>query len=219
MKHFSYIIIALSLLSNLCEAQGSKDEVQEYSYFTMYYVDNSDGAETNALNDEMVQDLKESLNNLTRRPDNYFFFYGSDGRENKTSSNLTSFLSTPTLKKYLGNPSDEADFSFDKISIRDYFTENPVMVKQNIEINIYLSAYAVKRMLKEMEDVPATVFLSNELPLYLGNSENKNVRIKIRYFLNQEAKTLFGEETIRNFITFCSQYLNHQKIISEINYL
>lgn len=209
----------LSFIFELSGAQGSKDEVQEYSYFTMYYIDNSDGSETNSLNDEMIQDLKESLNNLTRRPDNYFFFYGSDGQENKTSSNLTSFLTTPTLKKYLGNPSDEAAYSFDKIAIRDYFTENPVTVKQNIEINIYLSAYAVKRMLKEMEDVPASIFLSNELPMYLGVSENKNARIKIKYFLNKETKELFGEETIRSFITFCIPQLELQKITSEINYL
>ncbi|MBL0341154.1 MAG: hypothetical protein IPP71_09625 [Bacteroidetes bacterium] len=182
MKRFLNIILLLSFICELSVAQGSKDEGQEYSYFTMYYIDNSDGSETNSLNDEMVQDLKESLNNLTRRPDNFFFFYGSDGKENKTSTNLTSFLTTPTLKKYLGNPSDEADYSFDKIAIRDYFIENPVKAKQNIEINIYLSAYAVKRMLKEMEDVPATIFLSNELPMYLSTPGGNGARVKIRYF-------------------------------------
>lgn len=219
MKIFLSLFFIVTLGVELLFAQGSKNDTQEYSYVTIYFVDNSDGSETNSLNDEMAQDLKESLNNLTRRPDNFFFFYGSDGRENKTSSNLTSFLSTPTLKKYLGNPSDEADYSFDKIAIRDYFTENPVKAKQNIEINIYLSAYAVKRFLKEMEDIPTNIFLANELPLYLMDPENKNTRIKVRYFFNKEVKELFGEDKVRSFVTFCVQQLNLQRTSSEISFL
>jgi hypothetical protein len=200
-------------------AQKGEDNAKAYGYITVFYCDNSEGYDSEAMNDELTSHLRENLEKLTQRPDNYFFFYGSDGEDSRTSSNLTSFLSAPTLKKYLANPSRESDFNYDKIAIRDYFVESPVRVKQNLEINIYLSTHAVKRYLQESDDIPCTVFLSNELPMYVGAFERDGVRIRVKYYINSDAKEKFNEAEIARAFMFCTRQLNMESTITEIEYL
>ncbi len=212
------VLFSLYFSGNLFSQKGNED-IDSYTYLTMYYVDNSDGAETEALNEGVVTELKESLNNLTKRPDNYFFFYGCDGSESKTSNNLTSFINSPALKKYLANPSDEADYVYDKSVIRDYFTENPILVKQNVEINVYLSAYAAKRMMKSTDDIPPGVFLTNEIKTYVGQSDNKNLKVKMRYYINKEIVPALGEENIKIFLRFCNAELGIQNVTTDVEFL
>jgi hypothetical protein len=213
------LILTLSLsLSGTAWSQKGNEAEDSYTYLTMYYVDNSDGAETEALNEGVVSELKESLNNLTKRPDNYFFFYGCDGAESKTSNNLASFINSPALKKYLANPSDEADYVYDKSVLRDYFTENPLLVKQNVEINVFLSAYAVKRMMKSTDDIPPGIFLTNEVKMYVGAIDNKNLKVKMRYYINKEIAPVLGEENIRMFLRFCNTELGIQNVTTDVEF-
>ncbi len=195
------------------------DDARPFNYLTMYFVDNSDGSNANALNNEMVEQLKENLKKLSNRPDNYFYFYGCNGQEQLTSDNLSNFADAPKLKKYLKSPSKESEYSFDKKAIRDHFTEYPVKIKQNIEINIYLSAYAAKRITKEIETLPSPVFFPNELPIYLNISNLKEVNIKIFIFINQEVRDEIGEEKLNKYFNFCNGNLNLEKVQTQIKYL
>lgn len=199
--------------------QPSDDEIKSFGYLTFYYVDNSDGYNADPLNDDMVQELKDNLNKLNNRNDNYFFFYGCNGDENKTSFNLASFNGSPSLKKYLASPSRESDFNFDKQTIRNYFIEYPVKIKQSVEINMYLSTFAAQRLVNKIEDLPTPLVLANELPIYLNTKSSNELRIKINVFINKEAKELVGEEKIRSSFSFCNKNLGLEYLQPSIVFL
>lgn len=195
------------------------DDIRSFNYLTFYFVDNSDGSNANSLNSEMVEQLRDNLKKLSNRPDNYFYFYGCNGQEQLTSDNLTSFADAPKLKKYLKNPSKESEYFFDKNAIRDHFTDYPIRIKQNIEINIYLSAYALKRMMKEMETLPSPILIPNELPIYLSISNLKEINFKTNIYINKEVKEEIGEDKIKQYLTFCRENLALDKVQTIINYL
>ena len=220
MNAIKFSILIFFFSANFCLAQKASD-MRSYNNVTFYLVDNSDGFEADAMNDDMVQQLKENLIKLSSRPDNYFFFYGCNGEEQLISDNITNFVDLPSFKKYLRNPSKESDFSFDKQAIREHFAEYPIKAKQNIEINIYLSTYGVKRTIKEVESLPTAILFANEFPLFLNPTNIHELSVKLNICINKEAKSLsgFDEEKIKSYFTFCTDELKIQKTRTEISFL
>jgi hypothetical protein len=194
----------------------SQDDVKIYNNMTFYYLDNSNGYQANEMNYEMTDELKNNLKKLINRPDNYFFLYACNGQEPKMSNNLTNLLEGTTLKKYLAKDSKESDYFFDRQNMRDNLIDYPVKIKQNVEINMYLSAFAIKKIMQNIEDLPTPVLFPHELPVYLNSSE---LKIKMNIFINKEAATEIGEEKIKNYFTFCLESLNQQKIITVFSFL
>ena len=161
------------------------------------------------MNNEVTEELKTNLGKLVNRPDNYFFLYACNGQEPKISTSLMNLLSGTVLKKYLSKDSKESDYLYDRQQIRDNLVEYPVKIKQNVEINLFLSAYAVKRMMQSIDDLPTPLFIPRELPIYLNG---ENLKIKMNIFINKEAATELGEEKIKSFFSFCSESLGQQKL-------
>ena len=212
----SVFVICFSLL--IVKAY-SQNDIKSHNYVTIYLIDNSEGSSAQALNDEMIIQLKESITRISKRPESYFYCYASNGEEYYNSSNVNTILESSGFKKYLRNPSIESDYSFDKKIIREYFTDNPQRAKQNIEVTIFLSAYATKRMMKEMESLPTPIFLAKEIPLYFTNENLKDMNVKYTYYINKEAKELLGEEQIKRSLNFSNNALNFTSSKFEIIFL
>lgn len=209
MKCKSIILVFVFL--SFFKAGFCQEDLKAFNNLTFYYVDNSSGYQADALNLEMTDELKNNLKKLSARPDNYFFFYACNGQEPKISNSLSSLLEGTALKKYLSKESKESEYSFDKQSLRDNLIEYPVKIKQNVEINLFLSAYAIKNAIKNVDLLPTPVFFPRELPIYL-NASASDLKIKMNIYLNKEVVNELGEDAIKNFFTFCSEGLNQQKI-------
>lgn len=212
------LAIFLTCIINTCFCQNYSP-AKPYTYFSFFYVDNSDGFEADPLNFNMVQLLRDEMNKLNNRSDNFFFFYGCDGDESKTANNLNNFIGSSTMKKYLNNPSRESDYNFDKSSIRNALIDYPVTVKQQIEINIFLSTNAIKQIIAKNEELPTPLYLANELPMYLISDKTKQARLKLNIYINKEAATSVSEAKIRSYFTFCNQFLNNEEITPNISFL
>jgi hypothetical protein len=199
------------------------EDVKEYNTIIFYFVDNSDGSNANSLSAELIAQLKENLNKKTTKPDDYFFFYGCNAESQLISSRVGDFADSPALKKYLSNPSRESEYVYDKKVIREHFAEYPIKVKQKVEINIYLSAYAVKRIPKEIETLPTPLFIANELPVYLNIVNRKDIVFQTNIYINKEVKEELGEakinEKINSYFNFCKESLNLDKNQPQIIYL
>src|ERR1035437_4097699 len=105
--------IKLFFLLSLCflpKGYAITDDTKPCNYLTFYFVDNSDGNNSNSLDNELVDQLKENLKNLINRSENCFYFYGCNGKEPVFSDNLLSFLGGSKLNKYLKNPSKESEY-------------------------------------------------------------------------------------------------------------
>lgn len=199
MKNLLLFVLLLSFNYGAKAQSGST-----YNNMTFFFVDNSSGFEADALNNDMSEELRNTLNRILNRNDNYFFFYGCNGEDHKATTDLKGFLAGTTLKKYLNKDSKESDYKYDRKILRETMAEYPVKIKQNLEVNIYLSYYAIKRMLKSTEELPSVLFFTRELPIYINS---KDLNYKINVFINKEAVTQFGEATITNFLNFCNDDL------------
>ena len=199
------------------------EDAKEYNRITFYYVDNSDGSDANSLSAELIAQLKDNLKKINSKPGDYFFFYGCNGESQVMSSRVGDFADSPSLKKYLANPSRESEYTYDKNTIREYFSEYPIKVKQRVEINIYLSAYAVKRIPKEIETLPTPLFIANELPIYLNIANRKDIVFQTNIYINKEVKEELGEAKINaqinSYFNFCKGNLNLDKSQPQIIYL
>lgn len=191
-----------------CMSQNDGD-MKTFSNFTFYYLDNSSGYQADEMNFEMTDALKGNLKKLVGRPDNYFFMYACNGQEPKISNDLNNLLEGTTLKKYLAKDSKESVYLYDRGAIRENLVEYPVKIKQNVDINIFLSAYAVKRLMKYTDELPTPQLIVNELPIYLGTMD---LKVKVNIYMNKEVAEELGEDKIKGFFSFCSDQLGQQKI-------
>ena len=222
--------LALLYMFGSATAQSGRDG-KVYTNLTFFFVDNSDGYNADALNNEMSGALEDHLNRITSRTDNCFFFYGCNGDNYRTSTNLMNFISSAQYKKYLENPSRESDYEFDKGVIRSYFVENDFRVKQTVELNIYLSTYATKRMLDNSTELALPLVFPAELPLYIARSGQSDYTYKVNVFMNQEVreargqgktpeeKIKNGEDRIRNRFAFGQSLLGNTAFQYEIRFL
>lgn len=172
---------------------------------TYFFVDNSSGYKADALNEEMLEELKSNLKRIALKGDNYFFFYGTDGEEPKNSTNINSFLSGTTLKSYLNKESKDSDNNYDLKMLRQLITDDKPKVKQTVEVYLFLSYNALKKIIKAPEEMPAALFFTREMPIYLSNN---NLETKINLFVNKEIIAEFSEKSIIDFFTFCNNEIN-----------
>lgn len=213
--------ILLLLYCSLISFHSFSQDLKAYNYLTFYYVDNSDGPDADPLNDNMAQELKDNLSKLSQRPDNYFFFFGCNGEESKIYNNLSAFIASPNLKKYLANASRESDFTYDKTKIREYFSEYPVKIKQNVEINVFLSTFAAQRLMREVEELPTPILFIKELPIYLNSTDPQSVRVRCNIFINKELIETKPEveNRIKSYFDFCIDEIGLSGYQTTIKYL
>jgi hypothetical protein len=208
------ILFALSLPS--FSQEGSK--VTTYNTMSFFYVDNSEDSHAASLNSSMASELKEKVSDKQNNKTNYFYFFASDG--SKSQRNLSynpATLLQKALGEYLSRASQDADYDRDKEIVRTSFTEDfPVKIKQSVDVYIFLSSYAVKRMLKEAEQLPFPVTIPKEISLYLNS---KDIKLNVYVYVNKEAATEYGINDIRNCFTFCDSKLNLQYIQFEFKAL
>jgi hypothetical protein len=171
---------------------------------TFFFVDNSSGYKADALNQEMIDQLKDKIAKAKTKFDNSFFFYGCDGEEPKSSSNAEKLLGGPTLKSYLNKESIESEYKYDLNMLREYFVESAFKIKQNLEINLFLSANAMKRMFKRPSELPPALVFTRELPIYLNNS---SLDVKINLYVNKDLTSEFSEQAIKDYFNFCNNNL------------
>ena len=181
---------------------------------TYFFVDNSSGYKADALNEGMLEELKNNLKRMSLKgSDNYFFFYGTDGEEPKSSSNLNSFLNGSTLKSYLNKESKESDNNFDLKMLRQFITDDKVKIKQKVEVYLFLSNNAIKRMVKMPEELPAALFFTREMPIYLSNND---LETKIFLFANKEIVEDYSEQNLTDFFNFCNKEINLKSVKFEL---
>lgn len=215
MKTLKNVLLILFFIPAVCFGQDDGD-MKTYSNFTFFYLDNSSGYQADEMNFEMTDALKVNMKKLVGRPDNYFFMYGCNGQEPKISNDLNNLLEGTMLKKYLAKDSKESNYLYDRSAMRENLVEYPVRIKQNVDINLYLSAYAVKRMMKYTDELPTPPLFINEILVYL---HNKELKVKVNIFINKEIADELGEEKIKNYFTFCSDQLGMQKIQPVFSFL
>jgi len=182
-----------------CQTTNSFDKM------TYFFVDNSSGYQADALSTEMVDDIKETLKSIALKNDNYFFFYGCNGKEQKASFEIKSLNTGTTLKSYLYKESKESEYSYDLQTLRENISEYPVRIKQTLDIYLYLSAYSIKRMLKSPDELPPALIFTRELPIYISE---KDLEVKVKLYISKDTSTQFGEKTITDFFNFCNQDIN-----------
>ena len=149
-------------------------EIKSYNNFTFYYLDNSDSYDSDAMNIELTEELKANLSKLKARTDNYFFLYACNGTNYKTQYSLTALTDKGSsfIRQYLARPSKESEYDFDMQTLRENLTDNPIRIKQNVEINLYLSSGAIKKMIQNTDELPTPIFFSREMLNYLNAPNN-----------------------------------------------
>lgn len=216
IKKNSLVIIGILLLLNgRMVFSQDMEEVKSYNYFTFYYLDNSEGYEADFMNAELTNELKNNLNRLAARADNYFLLFACNGDNYKIVNDLKSLTGTssPFLKKYLSKASNEANYSEDKKAIREHLCEYPVKSKQNVEINYYLSSNALKKMVKNMEELPTPLTFSSELLTYI---DGKDLKIRMNIYVDKADLEKMGSEKIKSYFIFCNHLINSSNIQTEL---
>jgi hypothetical protein len=210
-KYFLLLIYTIGIVK-IAHSQTSNS----FDNMTYFFVDNSSGYQADALSSEMVDDLKVLLNKIALKNDNCFFFYGCNGQEQKTSFELKGFNTGSTLKSYLNKESKESDYTYDLHVLRESMAEYPVKIKQSLEVYLYLSSYALKRMMKRPSELPPALVFTREIPIYISD---KDLEIKINLFLSKEIVAEIGEQTIKNYFNFCNQNINLKPMQFQLNSL
>jgi hypothetical protein len=180
---------------------------------TFYYLDNSEGSGVNAeaLNSNLVEQLKEKLEGLKRRTDNYFVLLAANGEQPKQKTEINSTAGSEFLLKYLSRPSKESDPYTERQMMRDLFRDYPIKVKQTIDFNLYLSSQAVKNAVRDPATLPSTLLLPKEIISIMNIEESK---IRINVFTNQDVDANAWNKFITN-MEFCSAQLNLPSISFE----
>lgn len=202
MRKYLYFFMFAMICSKISFSQTT-NVVSTYNNFTFFFIDNSAGSDNEPMSDQLVNTLKINLNKLKGRTDNFLLFFASNGSNYKTEYNLNKLTDPKSqlLSKYFSKPSKPCDYSIDKRLIRDLLIENPVAIRQSVEINLYLSSNAVRQALNNIDELPVPFMLTKELLNYL-NGDNYRVRINI-YTDTFD----YGTDIKKNFM-FCNDELN-----------
>ncbi|MFN7846390.1 MAG: hypothetical protein ACK5P4_04140 [Bacteroidota bacterium] len=208
----SVIIVLFFLCSNIiCLAQRSGET---YNSMTLFLVDNSSGYKAPSMNEELTEELKSLVGRMSQKSNNYFFFYGANGEEPLNSANAGTLVSGNSLRSYLNKESKESDNLFDLKMLRQFILYDKVVIKQNLEIYLFLSDNAVKRMIKNPDELPSFLLFCKEAQIYLTEKE---LNTKINFFLNKDVVKEFPEKTLTNFFNFCADDINTEKPQYSIN--
>lgn len=188
---------------------GQSSGLKTFNTFTFFYVDNSEGFDSSPLNsalsNEVGQEFSRKLNGVADKPDNYFLLIGCNGETPKQAANAKSLLSSDWLKKYLSRTSKEAEYGSEKQALRESFTTNPVRIKKEVDVYLFLSGYALSQLSKKLEDFPTPLFFPKEMIIYF---DNKDVDFNIFLYSNKEAVEKLGESKIKSYFSFCNSELN-----------
>lgn len=198
----------------LCNAQQG---INTFNTLTFFYVDNSEGYNSDPLNSSMNSEVGEEMikkiNGVADKPDNYFYLMGCNGDNPKQSNNAKSLLGSDWVKKYIGNTSRESDYATERMLLRESFTMNKIKIKKQVDVYLFLSGFAVGQLTKKMEELPTPVFFPKEMGIYLNN---KDIVFNIYLYTNKEAVDQLTLAKINNYILFCNSTLNQNNYSLEV---
>lgn len=179
-----------------------------FNTLTFFYVDNSEGYNSDPLNSSMSTELGEEfvkkLNGVADKPDNYFYLMGASGENPKQSNNVKSLLGSDWVKKYVGSTSREADYANERMLLRESFSMNKIKIKKQVDIYLFLSGYSIGQVTRKMEELPTPVFFPKELGIYLNNKE---IIFNIYLYTNKEAVEQLTISKIDDYFLFCNSLL------------
>ena len=202
MKKIIFTILISTLFRTVLLGQANT-EVSTYNNFTFYYLDNSAGSDNTPMSNDLVNTLKINLHKLKGRTENYLLFFASNSNNYKTEYNLNKLVDPNSilLNTYFSRPSKPCDYDFDKKVIRELLTDNPLFIKQSVELNFYLSSNAVKKAINNIDELPIPFLMYNEILSYL---QGNNFRVKINIYTDNAE---YSTELKKQF-TFCNKELN-----------
>ncbi len=210
-----FLAAAVCLVSN--SHVWAQSGLKTFNTLTFFYIDNSEGFDSSPLNApinyEVGQEFAKRLNAVADKADNYFLLLGVNGQDPKQSSNAKSLLGSDWVKKYIARTSHEADYGFEKALLRESFSLNPIRIKKEINVYLYLSGYALSQMQKNTEDMPTPLLFPKEIIAYV---DNNNAKINITVVTNKETAEAITPEAIKNKFTFCSIQIEQKNIDVEI---
>ncbi len=202
MKKIVFTILISTLFRTILIGQANT-EVSTYNNFTFYYLDNSAGSDYTSMSSDLVNTLKINLHKLKGRTENYLLFFASNSNNYKTEYNLNKLVDPNSilLNTYFSRPSKPCDYDFDKKVIRELLTDNPLFIKQSVELNFYLSSNAIKKAINNIDELPLPFLMYNEILSYL---QGNNFRVKINIYTDNAE---YSTELKKQF-TFCNKELN-----------
>ena len=155
------------------------------------------------MSSDLVNTLKINLHKLKGRTENYLLFFASNSNNYKTEYNLNKLVDPNSilLNTYVSRPSKPCDYDFDKKVIRELLTDNPLFIKQSVELNFYLSSNAIKKAINNIDELPLPFLMYNEILSYL---QGNNFRVKINIYTDNAE---YSTELKKQF-TFCNKELN-----------
>lgn len=225
MNKFLYSLCLFAFLKGgyACAQGGS------YSFLTFFYIDNSTTLDSEPMNDDLVDELSNTVNRVSTKVNNCFYLYGCNGENSVVYTNALS--SSDQLKKYLVRPSRESEYAFDKSNIRAYFEQNPVEIRQSLEVYVFLSVSACNRMINATSELPTPKLLATELPAYIKHPDNQPYSLKVVICIDKdvieklgtgftpEEKSRNGEARLREYFQFGNESIAPESIKYDIKFL
>ena len=219
MKNGKFFLIAALLLSGAVQAQSDND-LTTVNTLTIYYIDNAQTSVYPKINTEVAQSLRDRINTSIDDKQDFFLAFLSNGQLGKFSSNEKEFLERE-LPEFLDRKTRGANYDSDKQLFREFFqSQFPFKVKQTVEVNFYLSAYAVYNLKNKIVEIPSPISLISEIPMYLNNDD---VNIKVNYFITRPADATMDKDfnvgSITNMLEFYANQISKRPVKPRIQFL
>ncbi len=219
MKAINFILIATVILTSPLMAQNS-EELTTVNTLTIYYLDNSQTSVYPKINTEIAQSLRERVSASVDDKQDFFLAFLSNGQMGKFSSNEKEFLDRE-LPEFLDRKTRGSNYDSDKQLFREFFmSQFPVKVKQTVELNFYLSAYAVYNLKNKIGDYPSPISLVSEVPIYLNNDE---INIKVNYFITRPPDATMDKDfnvgSITNLLEFYLNQISKHPVRPKVQFL
>lgn len=219
MKAVNYFLFAMLFLTAPLMAQNS-DELTTMNTLTIYYVDNSQTSVYPKINTEIAQSLRDRVSASIDDKQDFFLAFLSNGQMGKFSSNEKEFLERE-LPEFLDRKTRGSNYESDKQLFREFFmSQFPVKVKQTVEINFYLSAFAVYNLKNKIGDYPSPISLVSEIPVYLNNDE---INIKVNYFITRPPDATMDKEfnvgSVTNLLEFYLSQISKHPVRAKVQFL
>ncbi len=205
-------IIGILCLTNQSQCYAQTSDLKTYNTLTFFYIDNSEGynssALNSALNSEVGVEFTKKIGAVADKPDNYFMMIGSDGENPKQSTNAKSLRDSEWMRRYLSKTSREAEYGVEKQILRESLTNNPVKIKKEVDVYLFLSGFAMNQLVKKLNEFPTPVFFTKEMNIYLNN---KDVNLNIVVYTNKEVVEKLTVNKIKSYFDFCNANLNSKE--------
>ncbi len=210
-----YSKLILLLLLTIHIHSFGQDEQSTYRVYNFIYVDNSKGTDYGSLNDGVKNALLNEINNQKQIDGSYFYFYLTNGSEAFRESDVTK-LDSATLEAYIKKATYATNYESDNEFLHKLVSQNPPVIKDQINIYFFLSAEATRRVISEVNNMPTPVVFPAELSNYIN--PNKKLNTKLIVITNREIQKGYTEDNIKRAFGFGDNQLSGHFIQPKIEF-